>query len=60
MSESTIPRRVFLFANRSPDGIIESGATHDHLEAQTRANAGALVIEYGKVGILRKKEEAPV
>jgi hypothetical protein len=48
-----IPRRVYLFTNRDSKGSIYSGATHERDEAQTHADNGALVVEYGKVGILR-------
>lgn len=39
---------------QAPDGqsTIQK-ATHDLSEARARANTGALVIEYGKVGLVR-------
>lgn len=57
---SSIPRRVYLYANPGPEDSINTGATHDRAEAQALANAGALVVEYGKVGLIRKATEVVV
>lgn len=58
MAEEQIPRRLYLFVNRAADDTIYKGATHSLAEAQSHADLGALVVEYGKVGLIRPKPEA--
>jgi len=48
-----IPRRLYLMVWASSPTTTEQRATHDLTEARAKAAAGALVVEYGKVGLVR-------
>ena len=49
-----IPRRLYLMVWQAPDGqsTIQE-ATHELSKARAKADTGALVVEYGKVGLVR-------
>ena len=48
-----IPRRLYLMVWATSPTTTESRATHELTEARAMADTGALVIEYGKVGLVR-------
>ena len=54
---TTIPRRLYLVVRQAPSGTgTTQTATLDLQDARDHANEGALVIEYGKVGLVRRSE----